>query len=295
MASVWQIAGGAMTYEQGGAATATTTQATVTAPGSANAKGAWLELIASTANEAQGFFLTTTLTTTASRQVLVDIGLGAASSEVVLLSNHAMSLGAMAHSICSYIPLQIPAGSRVAVRYQRNNTATLTASIYLVAASGAVGYFRNTETWGADTTDSGGTAVTPGQNDAKGSYVQLVAASARDIHAILIHVHGGDFSFAGAHKVFLDIATGAAASETVLIPDIFLQGNSGDMQYRPAVIGPIPCYIPAGSRVAARAQDTDTTVEVFDVSIVAFGDLATVAGSPAATAARSVIRLRTIG
>ena len=294
MANVWQIAGGAMTFEAGGVATATTTQSTVTAPGAANAKGAWLELIASTANEAQGFFLTTTLTTTASRQVLVDIGLGAAGSEVVLLSNHAMSLGEMAHSICSFIPLRIPASSRVAVRYQRNNTATLTASVHLVSASGATGYARETETWGADTSDSGGTAVTPGQNDAKGSYVQLTAASAKNMHAILIHIHGGDFTLS-QNLVFLDIATGGAGSETVLVPDLLVFSNAADSQYRPAVIGPIPCYIPAGTRVAVRAQDTDATVELFDVSIIAFGDFAPPTSPPAATAARSSIRIRTIG
>lgn len=270
MSDIWTLDGDGQRAEGGGFSTTATTQSTITAPGSANTKGAWLELVTSTAFDSSGFLLNTTLTTTASRQILVDIGVGVAGSEQVILSNYAFSLGAMAHSISHYIPLAIPAGTRVSCRYQRNNGATFTASVYPIGMGYWGGAFGSSETWGADTSDSGGTAVTPGTDDTKGSYVQLVAGSTRDVNAIIIHLTGGDFSMAGAHRVLIDLATGAAGSETVIIPNLMAIGNAGDAQYRPHAIGPIPCNIPAGSRVAVRAQDTDTTVEVFDVSISAF-------------------------
>ena len=261
-----------MSLETIGENAATTVYTTVTA-GTANVKGNYAELSAATAIDAYGFILCFEHTT-GNRNFLIDVALGAAGAEVVLLSNFFCSTGAFVTWVFSpFIPMSIPAGSRVAVRCQCNvNAQAMRCGMTLIQTDfGAYsGAYSAVETWGADTSDSAGTAVVSGQNDAKGAYAQLVASSANNTSAIIIHVGAGDFTHAANNEMLIDIATGGAGAETVLIPNIYVIGDVFEDIFRPQLIGPIPCSIPSGTRVAVRAQDTDTTVEAFDVTITAF-------------------------
>ncbi len=261
-----------MSYEALGEAAATTLYTTVTG-GAIHTKGSYAELSASTAIDAYGFILMME-TTSGNRNFLIDVALGAAGVEVVKLSNFFMSTGSFVNWVFSpFIPMSIPAGSRVAVRHQANaGLQTMSCGIILVQTDfGALsGAYSAVETWGADTSDSAGTAVVSGQNDAKGAYSQLVASSAGNVSAVIIHLGAGDFAYAQNDGLLLDVATGAAGAEVVLIPNLYFQNDTFEDMMRPQMIGPIPCSIPSGTRVAVRGQDTDTTVEAYDVTITAF-------------------------
>lgn len=84
----------------------------------------------------------------------------------------------------------------------------------------------------------------------KGSYVQLIASTAAIVHCLILEIQLS----AAATDCVIDIATGAAASEVVKCGNIFLRDAS--------TVGlaiftiTIPLQIPAGTRVAARAQAT---------------------------------------
>lgn len=269
--NLWTLRGDGQRFENGGADTTTTTLTAVTS-GAANTKGSYTQLIASTAFDASGFLLHLDMST-GNRNCLIDIAVGAAGSEQDLLKNFFASFGAfVSWGRCHYIPLRIPAGSRVSARHQCNvGTQAISMAVTLIGTGfGAHGGYGHMEAWGSDTTDSAGATVTPGQNDAKGSYAQIIASTAYVADAIIVNVGAGDFIHAANNEILLDLAVGGVGSEQVIIPNVYFLGDVFEDVYRPSTFGPFPCSIPAGSRIAARCQDTDATVETFDIAISAF-------------------------
>lgn len=100
-----------------------------------------------------------------------------------------------------------------------------------------------------------GTSVTPAVGS-KGSWVTLIASLNFDTYGLLICINNNSASAASRNSA-MDIGIGAAASEVVLIPNL-IAGNaagytSGGLWYY------FPIFIPAGTRIAARAQSTVVT------------------------------------
>ncbi len=118
------------TEETGGAVTGSSTGTTITASGTANTKGSWTQLIASTSKRAVA--ITVSLAWGMGVDMLVDVGTGAAGSEVVLLPNllHPAAGPRLTHFV---FMIQIPSGTRVAARCQSPTaSATDVAVIYLI-------------------------------------------------------------------------------------------------------------------------------------------------------------------
>lgn len=108
-----------------------------------------------------------------------------------------------------------------------------------------------------------GTAVTTGgSSSTKGSAVQLIASTSFDAFEIIIMVSNYAAS-AITSKACLDIMVGAATEE-VIIPDL-LAGHAG-MTTAAVNQGPkhwkFPLYIPAGSRISARAAGSRTGTDM---------------------------------
>ena len=143
----------------------------VTAAGSANTKGSYSTLIASTAYDAYGImieFYNTAVASTATSQ-LTDIALGAASSERVVIpnlfsGNAGTSIGAQNAGNAFFFPLFIPAGSRISARMQSliaSDTVNVKVTLFQWPINGVPTIERVTA-YGVDTGDSGGVAHTPG-------------------------------------------------------------------------------------------------------------------------------------
>ena len=102
-----------------------------------------------------------------------------------------------------------------------------------------------------------GTAVTPAVGS-KGAWAQVFASLAEDTFGLMICINSNTASAASRNSV-VDIGIGAAASEIVLIPDL-IAGNAASYQSPGGGIWYyFPVAIPAGTRIAARAQGTVTT------------------------------------
>jgi hypothetical protein len=102
-----------------------------------------------------------------------------------------------------------------------------------------------------------GTVVTPVVGS-KGGWAQVIASLDHDTYGLLININSNNASAASRNTV-VDIGIGAAASEVVLIPDLIC-GNAG--VYNGQGGGSwhyFPILLPAGTRVAARAQGTVVT------------------------------------
>lgn len=115
-------------------------------------------------------------------------------------------------------------------------------------------------------TTTQGTTVTPAVGS-KGSWAEAIPSLDADTFGLLICINGNNVS-AGSRNSVVDIGIGAAGSEVVLVPDLiggnamtYIQ-NGGGLWYF------FPVRIPAGTRVAVRAQGT--VVTDFHVFIQAF-------------------------
>ena len=121
------------------------------------------------------------------------------------------------------------------------------------------------ETAGADTANSTFVPVTGGAANVKGSYAQIIASTSK--RAIAITVIAQNSSSGAPYAI--DIATGGAGSEVVLIGNILLriEDTLGD-----ARTASFPVLIPAGTRIAARCQERDHTGATVAVGVALIED-----------------------
>jgi hypothetical protein len=236
---------------------------TLTAAGSANTKGSYSQLVASTPGDAIGFLVTLVNPSNGINGFLVDIAIGGAGSEIVLIpnipfgiSNSASAFGAMS----LFVPCAIPAGSRVSARCQCSAASgTVTAQVTLLDGNFCeLPPCAAPQNYGTSTSTSFGTQIDPGATaNTKGSWAQIVASTTYDIAALqMIFDHQGVLTVS---NILVDIGVGGAGSEQTLIPNIPFSSNSGGVM----IFNPAPSIlrtkIPAGSRIAARAQNIKTT------------------------------------
>ena len=237
-----------------------------------NTKGAYVDVYTPTPDP--GGFLLVELNPggVAAAQGLVDIAIGTAGNEHIIAANLGVNSGTDQHPHVIPLPYAVPVGSTIRARYQRSNASlTVRCSVHVFAMTD-LPRSQKIQTLGATTATSRGTSVDPGASiNTKGSYVQLVAATDGPIKQLLLHF-GNQANNARTSANFLaDVAVGAAASESILIPNIpFAIGGSADEPI-PSYVGPLPCDIPSGSRVAVRGQSNinDATDRLFDV--IAYG------------------------
>ena len=242
-----------------------------TASASTNTKGSYAEVVTSTAHDCDGF-LVSIAGQTSNVRVLVDIAIGAAGSEDVIVDNIPWSANQNL-TVSFYVPYALPAGTRIAARCQ-SSTGSVVASVSVALVKGG---WRTPPagatvvTWGADTADSGGTALDAGAAaNTFGTIVQLSASTANDVKAIALQVAANANATPTAGSFVVRVMVGGSGSEVPVVDVGFRAAATAD-SYGPCPDFWFPCAIPAGSRVSARAMSTvtDATDRVFDV--VVFG------------------------
>ena len=246
---------------------------TVTAAGSAHTAGAWAELIAST-NGPSSWLEVETARTSAVATFLVDLAIGAAGSEVPILQNVMIasnSLTALPSARIS-LPFSLPAGTRISARARcsvASSTVRMSATVYGAMAGGERG-LTLTETFGAVTGTTRGVVLDPGASaNTKGAWAQVAAVTSFSYRWMLLDItHPAVLGT--SVQWFVDLGIGSGGSEIVAIPDRMMYGNANtDTFFNP--IYSFPCNIPAGSRLAARAQSSYTTATQREVEIVIHG------------------------
>ena len=166
-----------------GTATASSAGITVTPSATANTKGSFVQLSAFTTADISAIHFT--LYNSNFGPYLLDIAIGAAGSEKVIVNNVALGSGdaVMSPGVSIRLPLHIPKGSRISARCQSGNASDSPISLGFQAFDGATTMMEGcagADGIGAITTTSRGTAVTAGSANTKGSYAQLIALAARD-------------------------------------------------------------------------------------------------------------------
>jgi hypothetical protein len=238
----------------------------VTAAATANVKGAYTAIIASTTADMHGIWIQIPRCATGTDN-LIDIAIGAAASEVIIAADLGVSsgTGAIGRGVGYFFPITIPAGTRIAARCQ----STTLSSVVHVQITGFEGGFltpcvlSRVTTYGAATADSGGVSIDPGATaNTKGAYTQIVAATTFPIRSLIFYL-GNQINVTRTSADWLmDIAVGGAGAEQIMIPDVHVWCVSTEDTMHPQISIPMPVCIPAGTRISARAQCTTSTATV---------------------------------
>lgn len=254
-------------YRTVGQVAASTLMTTVAASATANTKGSWVQLVASTTDNSTSLLIQFNPTTSGGR-FLVDIGIGAAASEQVLVPNLHVS-NSSGLQAAFLLLVGVPAGTRVSARCQ---AATGSQSVRIGVTLGGQGALPSSPLarvtdYGTSTAASTGTSVDPGAStNTKGSWAQLTASTANPIRHLYLSVGDAGGTALTAGTYLFDVAVGASGSETIILPDLHVRVFSSACVV-PAVFGPFPVDVPAGTRLAVRSQSTVAS-QVLDVAIL---------------------------
>lgn len=245
-----------------GSVLANSTGPILIAGGSSFVKGSWIQVAASLSIDVTWMMFYLETINSSGTNYCVDIGVGAAASEQAIVSN--LYYSAQGAGFCRFMfPISIPAGTRVSARTAGNGSPGGGLSVGFNVFSDtyqSVGACSAIDTYGFSSSTILGTAVDPGGTaNAKGAYSQITASTTFDLAGIFV-VFDQQNNMSGTAGVFyelVDIAVGGSGSEVVIVPNItlnlFLSAGAfilgGFLPY-------IPVQIPAGSRIAVRAQSS---------------------------------------
>jgi alkylhydroperoxidase/carboxymuconolactone decarboxylase family protein YurZ len=239
--------------------------------GAANAKGAWSQVVAASAfqYESLNIDLMLDITSGGGEVFLVDVGIGASGSEVVVVPNilfdcNRSALAGGVHLHLS-LPIQIRAGARIAVRCQDiGGAGTRLVRVMLTGRAGGANVQRGVcgkmTTYGAISSgNTNGTLVDQGATaNVYGAWAQITAATSA-AHNFIQAVAGNDQQTAGnstgggTMQVEFQIAVGASGSEQIIGQGMFASSYSAGSvasacQFRP--------FIPEGARLSMRTKSS---------------------------------------
>lgn len=237
---------------------ASTTGTTLTS-GAANTKGSWTQLTASLASDCCYIGIHTDPgASTSSDQYAVDIGIGTAGSEVVIINNLIVDFSATSGPLYAFLfPVCIPAGTRVAARCQCIAASdVMDAFITLYDGSFTqIEGFAGVDSIGFLTASTIGTAITASNSaNVKGSYSQFIASTSKDYAGFVIAPDTNNALIAASAHFFIDISIGAAGSEQIIIPDLYMVRSHASGRCEPENTGIYWIPVPSGTRMAARCQ-----------------------------------------
>lgn len=232
----------------------------VQANASAHTKGAWTQMIASTAANADVLiFQVACAVASTDTATLVDIGIGASGSEVVIIPNLAVG-GADQNGLWFVIlPIKIPSGSRLAVRSQTVRTGGINIPARVVLQQSRSYDFAPTalDVIGTSTATSEGVASVTDN-----VYVELTSSST-NIYSSVILVPSLTAISTGNANTLVDLAIGASVSE-IVVNSFRLSVTSSEGCYfrNPAGLpgfatGPFPVGTRFAARISAQAPNVD--------------------------------------
>jgi hypothetical protein len=244
----------------------------LTANSSANTKGSYTQIIASTATDCTTLVVWLDGTNSTGTHMSCDIAVGASGSEFILI--HDLMLQPVGpYGSPQVIPLRIPAGNRVAARIQSttgSDTVAFMCWIFdgeFISGEG----FSIVDTYGFSSSTTKGTVIDPGgTGNTKGSWTQVVAATTADIAGIFLAMDVGSGG-STSNSVAFDVGIGASGSETVIISNVGMRKGSSGTAMFPDFFPLIPISIPNGTRLAARAQSSITTSPARTFGLTIYG------------------------
>lgn len=266
--------------DQSAAVTASSIGITVTASGSANTKGSYTELISSTSEETYWHtFLIKAPAAAADDGFLVDIAVGAAASESVIVANIPFFAN-LGGQIDVKFPYTIASGTRISVRCQSPGGGNTIEVMSYHSNDSGLGTSTVNETLGAVTASSRGTTIDPGATDnTKGGYTQLIASTAAEYNYLLIFLGNNNNNAQSNQSYLVDIAVGA--TPTVAIENILFTSGAAELS---SISTSVYHTIASGTAVEAQCQSSagnaaGATDRNMDITVIGFAITAPAGGS----------------
>lgn len=242
----------------------TSATVTVTANATPHVKGSWSELITSTTNRTSAIIVKAFAVSTSNTATdqLIDIGIGGAGSETVVVANIPAGGAANPGGVYHMIPVFIPAGTRVAARSQAiigGDTVSVNLTVCTAIADDAASYV---DTIGADTATSAGVVL----SGTSGSYTEITSATTQHYRGlILCPAFTGN---AGASQLAtITLAVGGAGSETDILVVPISTGSAETIDYMTCNTMAM-LSVPSGTRLSAK-HNTNNVQN--DISVVVLG------------------------
>lgn len=262
-----------------GVNTATSMGTQLTFPGADNTvASSFVALTDSLPEDAAGFILSVSARYGSYSPIcIVNIYIGASGQEQLLVGGihigRGLSTGGSFKNV--YVPIIIPAGTRVTAKYQCDS-ASNAPNVYVSLTPLGQGFssapaLTQWESWGADPSTSRGKLVTASATThTLGNKTELIASSTIDAQHIIVQSNQND-----AQESLLTLYVGAAGSEVPLLGPIMVAGKtdssaSAEVSRMFGTVFSLPLSIPAGSRISAALQ-SNTANATADVSVLAFG------------------------
>lgn len=242
----------------------------VTASSTIHTKGSYTELISSTTYDWHGFWLHAgnTSTSGAATDVLLDIAIGAASSEQVIFPDYTVgwasnSLGSYRHA---WIPIFIPRGTRIAARCQ----ALITSDVVNVLLFGCPGnsglpgpLFSNCDAYGINTATSRGTSHTAGNSGAESTDANVGSTTSRIYGAVMLGV-SSQSTTTTAIAYHWELTIGGTTHA-----EWYTNNSTSEIVAGPYPLSPIGVSIPSGTQLQIQGEASGTA-QAQDVAFYCF-------------------------
>lgn len=249
-------------YEQIGVDNTNTRGTAVATSASLNTKGSYVQLKAATDRRVSGLYVTLQNLSASVVGYLVDIAVGGAGSEQVVIANVFMITGGgNSYQSTVFIPVSIPAGTRISARAQATAGSQ---TIYVMA----VGFSETLEapilpgnvvSYGPDIVNSVSEFVQSGSANVEGSWKQYSASTSRRIRSLSIVINPNS---SGDWIGLLDVGVGGSGSEVAVIEGIPIS-NEGAADRQNMVNPWLPVDIPAGTRLSMRMQTNPGSLTIY--------------------------------
>lgn len=241
----------------------------------ANTKGSWIDVNTGLDYNCYGLIYNA-YSRGESADFLTDIGIGSTPDIIVNNLIHGHSAGDLRVGKYYYLPIFVPKSTAIKTRCQSNYSGTNGMTTVWYAVQGQrwnQGLPTSILTYGANTADSGGTAVDPGTTaDTFGSYVEFVASLPYNIRGFIVGIGPrGDYTRSANINWFIDVAKGSSGNEETLL-DQWEFGTEADVDMLlPQQSVYFPISVEKGARLAVRSKcNTTTSDRLFDVVLYCF-------------------------
>ena len=239
------------------------------------AKGAWAQVFASLTADTYGLMILVhnSRTSAANRGYAIDVGIGAAASEQVIIPDLIGSNAGVTNNtggIWYYFPVFIPAGTRVAVRAQGSVVTTcrvIIRAMQLPRDPSMVKTCGLVQQLGL--TGITGTAITAGTT-AEGAWVS-VGTTASDLWwwQVGVQVQLADVAHVAAYT-HVDVAVGDGTNFSLILQDVPFTTTTGEEAGKPLLLIGCERWVPAGSTIYVRAQ-SDVAADPLQVCVYGAG------------------------
>jgi hypothetical protein len=229
--------------------------------GLANTKGAYVELLSAANNTSNSTSIEVVLqmnvSGTVTAQLLIDIAIGGAGSEEVIIPNlWYYSDNSLLHNVdTAYFPINIPEGVRISARMQ-SDLASVIAPLHINLTNSGFqqpASLSEVVDIGTDTSITGAVLVarstTPG---VFGSWVEIIASTVDEYSGFLVCAHRAADSWANTLALAYDVGVGSAGNEEIIMELSY--ATQGATETGHGMVTPYkPINIAKGSRLAIRA------------------------------------------